>query len=86
MLADTARDVEHPYLVLIVDQLEKITVSGDDIDRHRRGACQRPDYVISFVAILANDGDAQGIKHRQDQWDLHREPVGGSLTGGAFRA
>src|SRR6476620_8131274 len=86
MLADAPRDVEHAYLALIVDYLEKITITGDDVNRHRRRACQRPDDVIRFVAVLAADGDAKSIQHRQDQRDLYSEPFWRYFRGGTRRA
>ena len=76
MLADTSGDVEHADLTLIVDDLEKVTVPGDDIDRHRRRARERPDHVVGLVAVLADDGDAQGVEDGQDQRTCTASPSG----------
>ena len=86
MLADTSGDVEHPDLTLIVDDLEKVTVTGDDVDRHGCRAGQRPDHIVGLVAVLTDDGDAQSIQYSQDQRDLRRQPFRHALGCGVRRA
>ena len=86
MLADTSGDVEHPDLTLVVDDLEEVTVAGDDVDWHRRCAGERPNDVVSLVAVFADDGDAQRVEDGQDERNLHCEPFRHALGCGVCRA
>ena len=69
-------DVEHPDAVPVVDQLEQVAVAGDHVDRHRGAGREGADHVVGLVAVGADDADAEGVEHLEDDRHLQLERVG----------
>lgn len=59
----------------VVDQLEEVAVTGDDVDGHRRLRGEARDDVVGLVRRNSGDGDAEGIERGADDGDLRLEGV-----------
>ena len=84
VVGDAALVVEH-LDVRVGDELERITVAGDDhdVDAVGRGARrERGDHVVGLDARDLQLADLERFEHLVDERELGREEVGGLLAAG----
>ena len=74
-VAHAAAGVDDADAVGVVDQLEEVAVTGDDVDGHRRLRGEARDDVVGLVRRNSGDGDAEGIECGADDGDLRLEGV-----------
>lgn len=79
---DAASDIEHPHAGLVVDELEKVTVAGDDIDRHTSAGGECAEYVVGLISVGADHADAQRGKYVENDRHLLLQGVGHFLDIG----
>ena len=82
-VAHTASGVDDPHLAGVVDELEEVAITGDDVHRHRSVGRKGADDVIGLVVGTPDDRDAEQLESLADHRDLRLERVGDVFDVGA---
>ena len=82
-LGQAAGGIDDPHRPRVINQLEQVTIAGDDLNRAGLARSQRPDDVVGLVAAGRRHRHPGRGQHFLDHRDLGGQRVGGLL--GAVR-